>query len=541
MVILGINGGFRAGYQDVSASLIVDGMVIAAVEEERLNRIKFSAGRLPYLAVFEVLKIAKITYDTIDVIAFHGSTWNDEIQSRLENYFITHFGSCPKLIRYHHHHCHAASTFYASGFEKSLILTIDNSGDGVSLRVSLGQGNKIKTIQEFNRPNSLGIFYSLITQYCGFTRDADEYKLMGLASYGDKSFMDFSWLIDYANNTLQINEEYLIKIEAGQASPHKNEMLFNSRFVERMGQPRRLPKTDLSTFYKNVAASAQLHLAKLVTQIAEDYAKHLEVNQLCLAGGVALNCVMNQQLMNAHFIDDLFIQPASSDAGISLGAAWLACTDQGIHPEKTNDTYLGPSFTNKEIKHVLDLAKINHTYVDKPAEEAADFIHDNRVVAWFQGRMEFGPRALGSRSILANPTNPEISKIINAKVKFREGFRPFCPSVLEEDASIYFEGKRKKSPYMTITYDVKDFGIKHIPGVVHIDHTARIQTVNQSQNPLFYELLKKLKSLNGHGVVLNTSFNLSHEPIVCTPRDALASFYSSGIDVLILGNYLIKK
>lgn len=541
MYILGINGGFRAGYQDVSAVLIKDGEVIAGIEEERLSRIKFSAGRLPYLSVLEVLKIGKISIQDVDLVAFHGSTWQKEIDLRLEAYFNSQFGFCPPINRYHHHDCHAASAYYASGFEKALIVTIDGSGDGISVQIATGINGKINLIHREERPNSLGIFYSLITQYCGFVRDSDEYKLMGLSSYGNRKMFDFSWLLEVQSGSLKINQDYLTQILTGQPSPHRDEMLFNDEFVNKMGKGRRIPNSEVETFYMDVAASAQQHFETCLLQIINYYIKRTGIDKVCFAGGSALNCVANQKIMNCDFVEDIFVQPASSDAGISLGAAWLASFENNIVPIKPSSTYLGTEYSNKDIEFVLKSSKTSFVKIDNPAVEAAKLIYENKVIGWFQGKMEFGPRALGNRSILANPGNPKMQQIVNERIKFREGFRPFCPSVLEEDVDKYFVGKSKTSPFMIITYDTTSYAQKNISGVIHIDNTARIQTVNESQNRLFYSLLIELKKLSGHGVVLNTSFNLAHEPIVCNPRDALATFFSSGLDALIIGDFLVEK
>lgn len=541
MYILGINGGFRQGYQDVSAVLIKDGKVIVAIEEERLSRIKFSAGKLPYLSIVEVLKIAKITIQDIDVVAFHGSTWLPDFTPKLKQYFEQHFGYAPTIKLYHHHDCHVASAFYASGFDEALIFSYDGSGDGISFQVSIGKDNKTTTIYRAERPNSLGIFYSLITQYCGFTKDSDEYKLMGLSSYGNRNAFDFSFLIDVQNGELKLNEAYLIKILTNQPSAHKDEMLFNEKFEEKLDKKRRLPKTNFNDFYKDIAASAQQHFENCLLKLVEFYCKETQLTKVCLSGGAALNCVANQKIMNANFVDNIYIQPASSDAGISLGAAWLASIDNNTKPISTENTYLGNYYTNEEIEFILKSCKINYKKIENPSIVAAKLIAENKVIGWFQDKMEFGPRALGNRSILANSCNPDIQKIVNEKIKLRESFRPFCPSVLEEDVEKYFIGKQKKSPYMTITYAVNEYAQKHIKGVLHVDDTARIQTVNISQNERFYLLLSELKKLTGHGVVLNTSFNLSHEPIVCTPRDALATFFSSGLDALIIGDFFIEK
>ncbi len=541
MLVLGISGGFRIGYQDASACLVENGKILAAVEEERLNRIKFSPGRLPYLSILEVLQIAGKTIQEVDIVAFHGSTWGADFDVKLQAYFLNHFGFSPVIKRFHHHDCHAASAYYASGFNRALIFTLDSSGDGISLQVSRGEGIEMKVIQRSERPDSLGIFYSMITQYCGFTKESDEYKLMGLSSYGQRDAFDFSWLISAENGVLKLNQEYLVSIPPLAPSPHKDEMLFSEAFIQKMRKPRRLPQEAMDTFYQDVAASAQVHLEKLMLQLALHYTDQTGIRNICLAGGAALNCVMNQQLMNAPFTEQIFIQPAAGDAGIAMGAAYLATAEAGIQPVAASDTYLGRSFTNAEVEKILQVSGLEYTFTENPAEEAAELIASNKVIGWFQGRMEFGSRALGNRSILANPCHASMQQTVNEKIKFRESFRPFCPSVLEEDASAYFEGKQFPAPYMTITYDVAAHVRQHIPAVTHIDGTARIQTVNQEQNPRFYALLKALKAITGHGIVLNTSFNLSHEPIVGSPRDAIAAFFASGMDVLFIENYRIEK
>lgn len=541
MYILGINGGFRQGYQDVSAVLIKDGIVIAAVEEERLSRIKFSAGKLPYLAILEVLKIANLSIEDIDIVAFHGSTWQPNFIPKIEKYFQEQFGYVPTVQLFHHHDCHAASAHYASGFHDALLISIDGSGDGISIQISTGIDGKIQTIHREERPNSLGIFYSLITQYCGFVKDSDEYKLMGLSSYGNRNAFDFSWLLDFNDGKTVLNQDYLIKIEPFQPSAHRDEMLFNQNFIEKLGQKKRLSKEKMSNFYQDVAASAQQHFEHILLKIVEYYSQKTGIKNIGLAGGAALNCVANQKLMNADFVEELYIQPASSDAGISLGAAWLASVENNIRPMATKHTYLGNEFTNEAIENILKSCKIKYQKVENAPQLAAQYIAANKVIGWFQGKMEFGPRALGNRSILANPCHQKMQEIVNEKIKLREGFRPFCPSVLEEDIHLYFEGKQKIAPYMTITYNVTDFAKETIPSVIHVDGTARIQTVNMQQNEKYYLLLQEMKKITGHGVVLNTSFNLSHEPIVCTPRDALATFFSSGLDALFIGDFLVEK
>lgn len=541
MTVLGINGGFRQGYQDISACIVQNGKLIAAVEEERLSRVKFSAGRLPYLSILEVLKLTGLCIEDIDTVAFHGSTWGQEIDTKLRDYFHYHLGHSPKITRFHHHDCHAASTFYASGYKEALVITMDNSGDGVSVQIAVGRNGALEVINRFDRPNSLGFFYSLISQFCGYIKDSDEYKLMGLASYGDRNKFDLSWLIDFKDGVLSIDSTYIQTVAAGAPSLHRDEMNFNTLFEKKLGLSRRLPTSSIDKIYKDLAASAQKHLENVVLKMITYYTHKTGIKKICMAGGVALNCVMNQRIMNERDVEALYIQPASSDAGISVGAAWLASVSAGIAPFPSDNIYLGSRFSNSEIKTVLDNCRIRYKQLDNVSRTAAEFIADDKVVGWFQGAMEFGPRALGNRSILASPLNERMKELVNSKIKYREGYRPFCPSVLEADIAMYFEGKQHSSPYMTVTYKVKEEMRNTIPAVSHVDGSARIQTVNVRQNRLYHHLLSELKKITGHGVVLNTSFNLSHEPIVCNPYNALATFYASGMDALFIGDFMIEK
>jgi len=541
MIILGINGGFVAGYQDVSAVLIVDGKVVAAVEEERLSRVKHSAGRLPYLSVIEVLKIGKVSIEQVDVIAYHGSTWEDVIETKIKHYFGRNFGYCPGIKRFHHHDCHAAGTFYSSGFDQALIMSMDNSGDGISLQIAAGNGEGIHVLRRYERPNSLGLFYSMVTQFCGFTKDSDEYKLMGLAAYGNKTKYDFSWLVSFENEALKLNTAYINSVAPRTPSLHRDEMIFNEAFITKAGISPRIPGAAILQEYKDMAASAQFHLENLALQIARHYLGVTGLKKLCTSGGVALNCLMNQRLMNELPVEDFFIQPASSDAGISKGAAWLAGIDDKIIPVAPSDAFLGNEFSDEEIENTLNICEVRYLRINDPAETAAELLARNKVIGWFQGRMEFGPRALGNRSILANPATKNIQSLVNRKIKFREGFRPFGASVLEEDLYDLFEGRLKTSPYMTVTYQTKTEKQQSLQGVTHVDGTCRIQTVNKRQNELFHQMLIHLKQKTGVGVCLNTSFNLNYEPIVCTPQQAVATFFASGLDSLIIGNYIISK
>jgi len=541
MYILGINGGVRMGYQDISAVLMKDGEVIAAIEEERLNRVKNSPNQLPERAIVEVLSIGGITIQDIDIVATHGSTWGDQYQEVLTGYFKNTFGSVPTIQRYHHHDCHSASAFYAAGYAEALVISIDGSGDGVCTQISIGNADGLKLLHRFERPNSLGLFYSLITQYCGFKKDSDEYKLMGLSSYGDASAYNFDWLLGlHDEGQYTLDTSYLVEIKPGQPQPSKQEMFFNQKLIDKLGTNRRKGEA-LDERFKNIGASAQRHLEKAIINIVKHYIAQTGIRKVCLAGGVALNCVVNQKLMDLPEVEALFIQPASSDAGISLGAAMLASAAVGQKPVATDNVYWGRGYSNQEISRILDQLHAPYKRVAEPALVAAEAIHAGKVVGWVQGRDEFGPRALGNRSILADPTRADMQELVNLKIKFRESFRPFCPSVLEEDSTLYFEGAQAIAPYMTITYNVKPTAAKQLPAITHVDGTARIQTVNTRQNPLYYQLLQHLKRLNGHGVVLNTSFNRDSEPIVHSPVDAVSAFYGCGMDVLVIGDCVLRK
>ncbi len=540
MYILGLNGGVRLGYQDVSATLMKDGKVIFAIEEERLNRVKFSPGQLPELAIFECLKQANITMKEVDVVASHGSTWGEEYAQKLYDYLLFTFGFCPKLEFVHHHDAHSASAFYASGFDEAMIITFDASGDGVSTQLSIGRNNSMELFKRYYRPNSLGIFYSLFTQFCGFRRDSDEYKLMGLSAYGDSSKFDLSQILVFNNGELYLNEKYIKAIPQGGGQPTRQEMAFSDELLNEFGS-KRLKNDPFEKRYKDIAAAVQKQLEITIVEMVRYFHKETGIRKICLAGGVALNCLANQKIMNLEFIDEIFVQPASSDAGISLGAAMYAAAKNNFPIVPMHSALFGMEFSNEEIEKTLREIGVEYSKIDNPAQKAAELVSNNKVIGWFQGRMEFGPRALGARSILANPAMPDVKNIINSKIKYREDYRPFCPSVIEEESEKYFIGKSKVSPFMNITFDVKEDMKKVIPGVVHADGTARIQTVSAKNQPLYHAFLIELKKLTGHPVVVNTSFNTNNEPIVATPSDAVATFYRSGLDALVIGDFLLKK
>ncbi|MCF8257359.1 MAG: hypothetical protein K9J06_07385 [Flavobacteriales bacterium] len=537
MTILGINGGVRAGYQDVSAVLLRDGILLAAGEEERLNRVKHSSGQLPFLAVHEVLNLAGISIRDVDIMATHGSTWGDEYEAALKEYFIYSFGHCPRTVRYHHHLCHAASSYYASGFDDTMVITIDASGDGISLQKAIGRGGKLDVLEQIARDNSLGIFYSMMTQFCGFTRDTDEYKLMGLAPYGNADAIDLSFLLAVGNGSYQLNDGYVKHYVPGQPQGSRQQAIFNQKLISELGGPR-LPDSTMDARFKNVAAATQQLLENALLEVVRSFSAQTGLRKLCLAGGVALNCAANRKLLALDCIDDIFVQPASGDAGISLGAAYLASVEFDVSPAPMITAKLGREFTNKEIADTLARLGAKYMQVNEPWHMAADLILQDKVVGWMEGRAEFGPRALGSRSILASPFNPEMKEIINGRIKFREGFRPFCPSVLEEDFTRAFASPKSELPYMTVNVDVVS---DKYPAVTHVDGTARVQTISAGEPGGFPLLLKSIKAATGTGMVVNTSFNRNREPMVYSVMDAVSAFYGCGMDAMLIGDFLLTK
>lgn len=540
MIVLGINGGVRLGYQDTSAALVIDGQLVAAVEEERLNRVKFAPGQIPQKAIVEVLDIAGISIHEVDYVATHGLTWGDEYSEVVRSYLSHTFKHCPEVVRVHHHDAHAASAFYASGFGEAMVLTSDNSGDGVSTQLAIGNAQGLEVKERFSRPNSLGMFYSMITQFCGFTRDSDEYKLMGLAAYGSPKY-DLSDLIHPEGDFYQVNEDYLKKVAPGASQPSRQQPMFSSKLGETLGMSARSPYEAISMEHKDLAASAQHQLEEVLVHMVSRFQKRTGLRKLCLAGGTMLNCAANKKLMNLEGIDEIFVQPAAGDAGISLGAAYWVSKQAGDHPRSNSHSYWGRSYDAAQVKKVLETTRASYMEIGSPAQIAAEKVAANEVVAWFQGRAEYGPRALGNRSILANPTTAGMNDTVNRKIKFRESFRPFCPSVLADDSKLYFEGKQEQAPYMTITYDVNTKGAEELPAVTHANRTARIQTVTPEQNPIYYSYLQEMKSRTGAGTSMNTSFNVKGEPMVYHPLDALRTFAGSGIDHLIIGNFLLSK
>lgn len=567
---------FPLGYlgHDASAALVVDGKVVACAAEERFTRAKHAlnlAGNtlLPKKAIAYCLDNSGIIINDVDIVAHYCDFQQSTIEERFkllqpflsaenaakvqESYqqvfqmmlcreiileqFEQMVGSRPRVfVPVRHHEAHAASAFFVSGFDKSLILTMDGTGELESSLLAVGKGSKIVEFDRTFLPTSLGALYLIITVYLGFRSLGDEYKVMGLASYGNPSrYRSFF--------------ESVVRIEKGgtYSTPSLAQENFKKLLEDELGAPRR-PDDRIEDRHADVAAALQDTLCRVVLHTLEHARAKTGINRLCMAGGVALNCSLNGVIAHSGLFEDIFVQPASSDEGCSVGAALYAyhqTNKQNLtHNKAWEHVYLGPECSEEEILASLhkhgERLKWNHQ--DDITGIVAAELAQGRVIGWFQGRMEFGPRALGNRSILADPRDPLMKDRINAKVKRREPFRPFAPSVLEEDALTYFDMRGLfSSPFMLFALPVHEFQQKKIRAVTHVDGTARVQTVSKKTNPRFWKLISKFKHLTGVPLVLNTSFNVRNEPIVCSSEDAIRCFLSTDIDCLAMGNFFIEK
>ena len=537
MNILGLSGGVTQGNQDGAAALLVDGELVFAQEEERFTGHKHAVGSLPENATWAALDYACLDIRDIDFLTFHSSY--EGYEDKLRKYFRHIFGHCPPLRLVDHHHAHAASAFYASGFQSAMVFTADFSGDGTSTTLSYGSDGKLSLLRSFRKPQSLGIFYSLITQVLGFRRDSDEYKVMGMSAYGD-SLVDLSWLLRVEDGGYVLNEDYLVALRAGSTNPSKQEPLYSDSLIDRIGIARH--KNDIfDKQHFDLARSAQQSLNEAAISLIRWLSKETASTNLCIAGGVGLNCVMNQTLLSMDEVDNMFVQPAASDAGTAVGSAYVVAVEEGETICPFPGAYLGNEFSYESIEARIGNAGVHYREVSDPAELAAQAIAEGKIVGWFQGRHEFGPRALGARSILGDPRRADMKDLINVKVKFREEFRPFAPSILEEDANKYFADYSGPAPYMTITFDANEASRKDIQAVVHVDGTSRLQTVNRDQNALYFDLISHFRKLTGVPAVLNTSYNVRGQTIVNTPDQAISTLFGSGMDMAFLGPFLITK
>ena len=558
MYILGIS----CFYHDAAACLVKDGQLVAAAQEERFTRKKHEAG-FPSKAIRYCLKEAKIKTDDLNYIGFYDKPFL-KFERLLETYlevfprgWSSFVKSMPvwlkekiwipqiikkeldyqgKIIFIEHHLSHAASAFLVSPFKSAAILTIDGVGEWATTAYGLGQDKKIELKQEIHFPDSLGLFYSAFTYYLGFKVNSAEYKVMGLAPYGQPKYYDLIMkeLIDLKDDgSFKMNMDYFA-YEYGLT-------MTNQKFNQLFGLLPRQPETELKQIHKDIAASLQKATETILIKMADYLYQETKMKNLCLAGGVALNCVANSRILKETSFEDIFIQPAAGDAGGALGAAFYIyhCLLKKERNFTMTHTYWGPQYSHRTIKEYLEKNNISYEELSGKdlVRQTAQLIKDQKVIGWFEGRMEFGPRALGNRSILADARNQKNWKRVNLKIKFRESFRPFAPSVLEEDCDEYFE-MDKPSPFMLLTAQVKK---KVIPAVTHLDGSARIQTVSFKENPLFYQLIKSFKDLTNVPVIINTSFNVRGEPIVCSPHEAFLCFMRTEMDYLVMDKFLLDK
>jgi carbamoyltransferase len=589
--------GISAYYHDSAAALVRDGAIVAAAQEERFTRIKHDA-RFPVHAVQYCLEEEGVRLDQIDFVVFYEKPFI-KFERLLETYIAlaprglrsfqmafplwageklfqkrllreemeSHLGSGidweRQLLFAEHHFSHAASAFFPSPFAEAAILTMDGVGEWATTSAALGKGNKIAISKEIHFPHSLGLLYSAFTYYTGFKVNSGEYKLMGLAPYGDPKYAQ-----RILDNLLDIKPDGSFRLNLDYFDYCSGLKMTNGKFDKLFGGPARRPEELLTQHHMDLAASIQTVLEEVVLRLTRALAEETGATNLCLAGGVALNCVANGKILRDGRFKKIWIQPAAGDAGGALGAALAAYhlfKEQprvAVEGDAMQGAYLGPAYSDAEIERRLQSVGAKLQMLDEAAILAAGVgaLAAEKVVGWFQGRMEFGPRALGARSILGDPRSPRMQSMLNLKVKYRESFRPFAPSILREDVSEWFD-LESDSPYMLLVADVAEkrrismteeqknlFGIaklniprSDIPAVTHVDYSARVQTVHRETNPRYHALLTAFKERTGCPVLVNTSFNVRGEPIVCTPEDAFACFMGTEMDVLLIGNCILLK
>jgi carbamoyltransferase len=559
--------GISCYYHDAAACLVHDGVVVAAAEEERFNREKHHSG-FPKNAIRFCLNQGRINPEQIDYVVFYEKPFV-KFNRILETYISQwprSFGSFRRAVPLwlksrlnmrkqiakelnidedniyfgEHHLSHAASAFLVSPFEEAAILTADGVGEWATTTVGYGKGTTIKIDKEMKFPHSLGLLYSAITSYLGFRVNDAEWKVMGLAPYGEPRYVDrFLDLIDIKEDgSFRLNMKYF----AYHYSPVES---INRRLEKHLGRPKRKKEQEIDQFYKDIAASGQKVVEDVIVKIAANLHKTYHTDHLTIAGGVGLNSVANWRIMQKTGFKDIFVQPASGDSGGALGAAiaFYNLTLAKARKYQMEHAYLGPEYSDEDIQAVLDSYGAKYRKISsqkKLVDETAEMLAQDQVIGWFQGKMEFGPRALGNRSILANPKNPKMKEILNSKVKFRENFRPFAPSVTHEDAPKYF-AISIDAPYMLLIPDVRPDKKDLLPAITHVDGTARLQTVKNEANPLYHQLLNAFKKIAGVPVLLNTSFNVRGEPIVMSPKDAYSCYMRTGIDALVMGSYLLAE
>src|ERR1700742_2788560 len=543
MYVIGISSGIKHGHHDGGAVLLRDGELIAAAEEERFTLSKHARGELPRGAIGFCLKQAGITIEDVDWICSPLKTYVNYNQ-RLTEYFKYQFGHSPKIELYDHHICHAASSFYGSGFREATVLCFDFSGDSSSGVVMHAKGNNFREITRFGRNNSLGLYYGMLTQYLGYQMTNDEYKVMGLSSYGSPRYLEqfagilrpdgASYELDGAlDKRLRDREIYTSDFSTRQ------ERIFTEKLEDILG-PRRVRGQALDERFTDIAASGQKQLEIVATHVTRAAIKASGCPDVCLAGGVSLNFKMNMEIAAEPSVRKLYVPPVPHDAGVALGAAMLKCAEAGHRIAPLTHAYWGPEYSNDAIKEKLGKIGARYELVDDPVARCVVDLAEQNTVGWFQGRMEYGPRALGTRSIIADPRSADMKDRINISIKYREEFRPFCPSVLFERQDDYFEDAFD-APFMVVTFPVKESVRQQIPAVVHVDNTARIQSVHADSNPLYSRLIGEFAKATSVPMLINTSLNVNEQPTVNSPLEALHTFFCSGLDVLYLGPYRLTK
>ncbi len=557
--------GISAYYHDSAAALIQDGKVVAAVQEERFTRKKHDFG-FPKNAIDYCLKAGRINVSDLDYIGFY-----DKPLLKFERILATYIATFPRsfpsflkaiplwlheklwvpqmiqekldykkeILFIEHHLSHAASTFLISPFKEAAILTLDGVGEWTTAAYGVGKDNNIELFKEIRFPHSLGLLYNAFTYYLGFKVNNDEYKVMGLAPYGEPAYYDL-----IMKELIHVKDDGSFKINMKYFAYDYGLRMTNGYFDKLFGGPRRKPESELTKKHKDLAASVQKVTEEIVLRMANHLYSQTHQKKLCMAGGVALNCVANGRVIRETPFEELFIQPAAGDAGGAIGvAAYIYYSLLGNKRDEHcfRHAYLGPAYSKDEVKNYLVSNDIGFEELGREAliKKVAQLLREKKVVGWLSGNMEFGPRALGARSILADPTNPDAKYIVNSKIKFREEFRPFAPTVMLDKVGDFFELDRP-SPFMLLVAQVRE-NKRFIPAVTHVNGSARIQTIAKEDHPLYYDLLNEFYKQSGCPVLLNTSFNLRGEPIVCTPHDAYLCFMRSGIDYLVLENFLLDK
>jgi carbamoyltransferase len=588
--------GISAFYHDSAAAIIVDGEIIAAAQEERFTRKKHDES-YPTNAINYVLKEANLKLNEVDHVVFYEKPFL-KFERLLETYVgfspsgfksfsmsmplwlseklfqkkmlfdelkkqDNNFNDIKKINFSEHHLSHAASAFFSSPYDEAIILTLDGVGEWATTTVSLGKNNKINILKEIHFPHSLGLLYSAFTYFLGFKVNSGEYKVMGLAPYGEPKFKDI-----ILGKLIDVKEDGSFRLSMDYFNYATGLTMTNNKFAKLFNIERRKPEDNLLQIHMDIAASIQSATEEIVLRITRFLSKEFKLENLCMAGGVALNCVANGKILKEGLFKNIWIQPASGDAGGALGAAQafyyqeLDNKRKILKPDAMNGSYLGPKFTDDQVEDELKSAGANYKKLtlDQLLKDTAKALSEEKAVGWFQGRMEFGPRSLGNRSIIADSRSEKMQKNLNLKVKYRESFRPFAPAVLFERVSEWFD-INSESPYMLLVADVKKskqlqmtekqkslFGIdklnikrSSIPSVTHIDYSARIQTVHKETNPIFHKLIEEFEGITKYPVLVNTSFNVRGEPIVCSATDAFNCFMGTDLDVLVCNNFILYK